>query len=105
MAKFRGPIGFAKTVEKEPGVYVEEIVEKTYSCELLRNKRRLEASASVNDNINISNEISIIADPYANHHFHTMRYVEFSGAKWNVSSVDATQRPRLILTLGGVYNG
>lgn len=105
MAKFRGKIGFATNVEREPGIHVEEIVEKTYSCELRRNNRRLEASGSVNDNINISNEISIIADPYLNCHFHTMRYVEFGGAKWKVSSVDATQRPRLILTLGGLYNG
>lgn len=104
MAKFKGAIGFAETVEKEPGVYVEKIVRRTYRGDLLRNNRRLESSGNINDNINISNEISIIADPYANHHFHTMRYVEFGGAKWKVSSVDATKYPRLVLTLGGLYN-
>lgn len=103
MAKFRGKVGFAETVETEPGIYVEQIVEKTYSGDLLRNLRRLESSGGINDNINISNEISILADPYANHHFHSMRYVEFGGAKWKVSSVDATKYPRLVLTLGGVY--
>ena len=104
MAKFRGMIGFADTVEKSPGIYVEEIVEKKYSGDLLRNSRRLESSGVINDNINISNEISIIADAYATHHFHAMRYVKFMGAKWKVSSVDATKRPRLVLTLGGLYN-
>ena len=104
MAKFRGMIGFADTVEKSPGIHVEEIVEKKYSGDLLRNSRRLESSGVINDNINISNEISIIADAYATHHFHAMRYVEFMGAKWKVSSVDATKRPRLVLTLGGLYN-
>lgn len=104
MAKFRGAIGFAESVEKEPGVYVEKIVKKTYSGDLHYNRRRLEYSGNINDNINISNEISIIADPYATHHFHTMRYVEFGGAKWKVSNVDATKRPRLVLTLGGLYN-
>ena len=104
MAKFRGVVGFADTVEKEPGVYVEEIVKKTYSGDIHRNTRRLESSGVINDNINISNEISILADAYAFNHFHAMRYVEFGGAKWKVASVDATKRPRLVLTLGGLYN-
>lgn len=105
MAKFKGVIGFAETVEKEPGVHVETIVQKTYSGDLHRYSRKLEPSGNINDNINISNEISIIADAYANNHFHAMRYVEFAGAKWKVSNVDATKRPRLVLTLGGLYNG
>lgn len=104
MAKFRGYIGFAETVEKEPGVYVEKIVRKRYSGDLLLHQRRLESSGNINDNINIANEISIVANPYASHHFHAMRYVEYEGAKWKVSKVDATKYPRLILTLGGLFN-
>lgn len=104
MAKFRGIVGFAGTVEKTPGIHVEEIEKRRYSGDLLRNNRRLESSGNINDNINISNEISILADEYAFHHFHAIRYVEFEGAKWKVSSVDATKRPRLVLTLGGLYN-
>ena len=105
MAKFRGVVGFAETVEKTPGVHVEDIILKRYSGDLHRNIRRLESSGNINDNINISNEISILGDAYAFHHFHAIRYVEFEGAKWKVSSVDATKRPRLVLTLGGLYNG
>lgn len=104
MAKFRGVVGFADTVEKEPGKYVEEILPRTYSGDLRRNTRRLESAGTINDNINISNEISILADAYAFNHFYAIRYVEFGGAKWKVSSVDATKRPRLVLTLGGLYN-
>ena len=104
MAKFRGVVGFADTVEKTPGIHVEDIVERRYSGDLHRNLRRLESSGVINDNINISNEISILADAYAFNHFHAMRYVEFAGAKWKITSVDATKRPRLVLTLGGVYN-
>lgn len=104
MAKFRGVVGFAETVEKEPGVHVEKIVKRRYAGDLHRNSRRLESSGNINDNINISNEISILADAYAFHHFHAMRYVEFEGAKWKVATVDATKRPRLVLTLGGLYN-
>jgi hypothetical protein len=105
MAKFRGVVGFATTVETNPGIYDEAITEKRYSGDLHRNLRRLESSGNINDNINISNEISILADEYAFHHFHAIRYVVFEGAKWKVSSIDATKRPRLVLTLGGLYNG
>lgn len=105
MAKFRGVVGFATTVETEPGIHVEKIIEKRYSGDLHRNLRRLESSGNINDNINISNEISILADEYAFRHFHAIRYVVFEGAKWKVSSIDATKRPRLVLTLGGLYNG
>lgn len=104
MAKFHGAIGFANLVETAPGVWTEEIKERTYSGDLKRNTRRLQTTDQVNDNLVISNEISIIADPYANDNFHSMRYVEFRGVKWKVTNVDATKYPRLILTVGGVYN-
>lgn len=104
MAKFYGTIGFAETKETSPGVYNEEIVEHFYYGDLIRNNRRLQSGDKVNDDINVSNEISIVADPYANEHFYAMRYVSFMGAKWKISNVDV-QYPRLILTLGGVYNG
>lgn len=105
MAKFYGEIGFATLVETKPGVWTEQITTRNYRGDLLRNTRSLQSAGQVNENINIANEISIVADPYANENFHVMRYVKFMGAKWKVSSVDASQRPRLKLTLGGVYNG
>lgn len=104
MAKFYGKIGYASTVETKPGVYEEQIVERSYYGDLIRNTRRLQSSDKVNDDINISNEISIVADPYATNNFHTMRYAIFMGTKWKISNVEVSY-PRLILTLGGVYNG
>ena len=104
MAKFYGKIGYANTVETKPGVYEEQIVERSYYGDLIRNTRRLQSADQVNDDINISNEISIVADPYATNNFHTMRYAVFMGTKWKISNVEVSY-PRLILTLGGVYNG
>ena len=104
MAKFSGKIGYANTVETKPGVYEEQIVERSYYGDLIRNTRRLQSADQVNDDINISNEISIVADPYATNNFHTMRYAVFMGTKWKISNVEVSY-PRLILTLGGVYNG
>lgn len=104
MAKFYGVIGYAETAEIRPGVWQDRITERPYSGDLNRNTRRLESSDTLNDNINISNELSILADPYARQNFHSMKYVEFMGTKWKITSVDV-QYPRLILMLGGVYNG
>lgn len=105
MAKFCGVIGFAETKEIRPGVWDEVITEKgPYFGDEVRNTRRLQSADQTNDNVNISNEISIVADPYANHNFHSIRYAEFMGVKWKVMTVEA-RHPRLILTLGGVYNG
>lgn len=104
MAKYYGQIGFAESVESAPGVHVEKIVERNYYGELVRNSRRLQSANQLNDNINISNEISIVADPYADKNFHMMRYIEFMGTKWKISNVEV-QPPRLILTVGGVWNG
>lgn len=103
MSKFYGAVGYTKTVETSPGVSVEQITERNYYGDVIRNTRRLQSADKVNDDINISNEISIVADPYANDHFYAIRYVVFQGAKWKVSNVDV-QYPRLILSLGGLYN-
>lgn len=103
MAKFYGAIGYAETVESAPGVWKEQITERNYYGELIRNTRRLQTADQLNDNINVANEISIVADPFAIHNFHSMRYVEFMGARWKISSVEV-RYPRLILTVGGLYN-
>lgn len=105
MAKFYGKIGYAETVETSPGVWEEQITERNYYGDLIRNTRRLQTVDQLNDNVNIANEISIVADPYAMNHFHTMRFIEFMGAKWKISNIDASSYPRLILTVGGLYNG
>ena len=104
MAKFYGRIGYANTVETTPGVHEEQITERTYYGDLFRNVRNLQTSDQLNDNVNIANEISIVADPFAYQNFHSMRYVEFMGALWKITKVEV-QHPRLILTVGGVYNG
>lgn len=103
MAKFCGVIGFAETKETKPGVWTEQITEHVYFGDMNRNTRRLQSSGNLNDNIVIANELSIVADPYANENFHAMRYVEFMGTKWKISNVEV-QYPRLILTLGDGYN-
>lgn len=102
--KWFGIIGFAETIETKPGVWKDQITKREYFGDMTRNTRRLQSTDKVNDDIDISNEISIVSDPYANENFHSMRYVEFMSTKWKITSVEV-QYPRLILTLGGEYNG
>ena len=104
MNKYYGKVGFAETKETSPGVWVEDIVEKNYYGDIVRNIRNLESSGKVNDDISLSNNISIVSDPYAVENFHSIRYVEFMNAKWKVLKVEVNY-PRLLLVLGGVYNG
>ena len=104
MAKFFGPIGFAEHKQINPGVWKDEVTTRDYYGELIRNSRGLQSSGQVNDDITIANEISIVADPFAYQNFHLMKYVEYMGTKWKISNV-RVEYPRLILTVGGVYNG
>lgn len=101
--KFYGPIGYAETVETIPGVWIEEITERKYSGDVIRNISRTRDGENLNVNLVVDNRLSIVADPFAYANFYAMRYVEWMGAKWQITSVDV-QRPRLILSLGPVYN-
>lgn len=102
--KWHGMIGFRNTVEQEPGIWVEQITERHYVGEEIRISRMLQSTDQINDNINISNQISIIADPYANQNMQSILYIDYMGAKWKVTNVTVS-RPRLVLTIGGLYNG
>lgn len=104
MAKISGVIGYSMSTQTAPGVWEPNIIERPYYGDLIKNTRRLQSTDKVNDDINISNEISIVADPYAMTNFHTMRYVQFMGSRWKITNVEV-QYPRLILSLGGLYNG
>ena len=104
MAKFYGNIGYGLTSEIRPGVWDETITQRAYYGDINKLYRRLDSSDNVVGDITISNEISIVADPFAYDNFHAMKYVEFMGAKWSISKVEV-KYPRLILITGGVYNG
>lgn len=104
MAKFYGEIGYGESIEKVPGVYELVIIERKYYGDVTRNTRKLEGGESVNNDITVGNSISIVADAYAHEHFFAMKYIKWAGTLWVVSDVEV-KSPRLILRLGGVYNG
>lgn len=104
MAKFSGVVGYAESVLVRPGVVQEQIVERRHRGDLIENSRTLREGEQVNDNLSVGNSISIVADAYAREHFFAIRYVKWAGTLWKVDNV-SVQRPRLLLRLGGVYNG
>ena len=104
MGKFYGPIGFVAANEKRSGVYVDEPTEHSYYGDVITRSFRSTNGLSVNDSLTVSNQISIVADPYARNNFHSMKYVKWIGTAWEITNV-SEQYPRLLLTIGGVYNG
>jgi hypothetical protein len=104
MARFFGRVGYGETVEVTPGVWEDNIVERSYFGDVIRNARNLREGENLNMDLSVQNSISIVADAYANDHFFAIRYVEWAGTLWTVSSVEV-QSPRLLLRIGEVYNG
>lgn len=104
MARFYGKVGYAVPTETAPGVVTDVITEYSYYGDVVRNTRKLEDVEKVNFDISVGNSISIVADEFANNHIFAMRYVEWRGALWIVDNVEV-QSPRLLLRLGGIYNG
>lgn len=101
--RFSGKVGFAKVVETEPSVWEEVIVERPYKGDYVRDSRRYDTPTQVVDNLTRSDEILIVADSYMRKNSGFMRYVEIDGIKWAISYIE-NKRPRIRLTLGGVYN-
>ena len=104
MAKFYGVVGYGIPTEVSAGVWDDVIVERSYFGDVVRNSRGLSTGDKINNDLTVGNSISIVADAYANNHFFAIRYVEWAGTLWLVSNIDV-EAPRLILRLGGVYNG
>lgn len=106
MARFLGKVGYGDSVETLPdsGLWVDTITELDYQGDVIRNTRALDNSDSVNGEITVSNQISVVADEYAFEHFFNIKYVRWAGVPWTVTSVEV-RSPRLILSLGSVYNG
>ena len=107
MARFHGAVGFLRTEEQDPenhpGVWIEVLAERTYYGDVLQNSRRWDQNGTLNESLVINNRISIVADSFANENIGAMRYVKLNGELWKITNVEV-QRPRLILTIGGLYH-
>lgn len=105
MAKYYGPIGYVfEPVESEPGVWTDTIIEKNYRGDVLLNQVRMQSGEKINDDVNIDNSISIVADAYAYTNIGFMKYIVWQNIAWKIQSF-SINRPRIVLQIGGMYNG
>lgn len=105
MNKWYGKVGYIMLEETEPGVWEENVIVRKYYGDILRNRPGWQTnSESTNDNLTVNSQISIVLDDFAYQQSHFIKFVEFMGSMWEVDSIEP-QYPRLILTLGGVWNG
>lgn len=103
MARYHGKIGYGVNTETYPGVWEEQITEREYYGDVIKNKVSVQQSSNVNPTISLSNSISIISDSYAYDNLYAMRYVTFLNKKWNITNIEV-DRPRIVLSIGGLYN-
>ena len=104
MARFYGKIGFVLDhVEITPGNWKPAMAERYYYGDVMKRRLSWEKGESINDNIKIGNQFSVLADEYAETHMYAMKWIEWKGVKWKITSVEI-ERPRMILTIGDVYN-
>ena len=105
MMRWHGKVGYSETVETKPGVYQNQDTVREYYGDVKRNSTRWATSSdSTNDDLTVSTQISIVADAFAFEKFYSIKWIEYMGVKWKVTNADP-QPPRILLNLGGVYNG
>lgn len=104
MARFYGKVGFGQVVDQGNGVYEPVVEYRLYYGDVLRNYRSTENDDKVNSDIRLNHVVSVVSDEYANENTSAIRYAEFGGGLWEVTQVEV-RSPRLLLTLGGKYNG
>lgn len=104
MNKWYGIVGYVEDIETEPGIWEQKVTELPYFGDVLKLSSRWSSSNTLNDNVTVDNQISILADPFAYKHFSSIKFVEFMGAMWEVSTIKP-EYPRLIVSMGGLWNG
>lgn len=104
MTRFSGPIGYSRSEEVTDGVWEDVITERNLFGDVLRSSRRLDTGGDVNPDLRVNNSLSVVADAYALEHIYDIRYAVFQNVRWVVSEI-TVEHPRLILQLGGVYDG
>lgn len=103
MARYSGKVGYADTAETAPGVWKPVIKERKMKGDIIREYSNYQSSGQLNDDISLNHRVSLIGDAYAFDNYFNLKWIEVSGHKWKVKSVEI-QRPRIIVTLGGVWN-
>lgn len=104
MAKYFGKIGFEITSTDDYGTTKTKIRELDYTGDIIGQTNRWESSSDkISDDLTVNGKISVVADSFLYNNIGAMKYVVWMGVKWKIRSIEPL-RPRLILTVGGMYN-
>ena len=90
------------TRETEEGVWLEDKVELPAKGTIRSLYVRNDNNSSVNTNLRLTNEVSILLDSKIQTYLSTLKYVIWKGSKWEVQSIGVNY-PRLTINLGGLY--
>ena len=102
--KWYGEIGFRDEYEESPGNWMPRIIKRNFYGDVLRSSWREQQGEKINADLQVSNRLSVVADPFLRDNFYKIAYVTFGGAKWTVNDVEQDpDRPRLTLSLGSLY--
>lgn len=104
MRKYHGMIGFAENKEIATDIWDDRIIERHYYGDIDRNASRWSQADTLSGDLQINNQFSIVGDTYAFENYSNIRYLTWQNNRWTVSSVEE-QYPRLIINIGGIYNG
>ena len=102
MPRFSGKLGFVMTRETEEGVWLEEKIEIPIKGTIRSLYVRNDNNSSVNTNLRLTNEVSVLLNSKIATYLETLKYVVWKGSKWEVQSIGVNY-PRLTINLGGLY--
>lgn len=104
MAKFSGLVGYVTTEQTTPGVWLPVETPKRMRGDIIRQSSSRQNDDKVNSDVSLNHRISLVGDAYSFGNYYNIRWIEVDGLKWEVTGIEI-QRPRIIVTLGGPYNG
>lgn len=104
MAKFAGLVTYVVTKETVPGVWAEVAESVTMRGDIIRKGAVVQNGDKVNDDVVLNHRVSLVADDYALGNYQDIKRIQIDGREWNINNIEV-QRPRIIVTVGGLWNG
>jgi len=110
MTKFAGLVGYVTQEETVPGVWAPvetsimmrgDIISQSYTN---GNGSRISDTGKVNDDITLNHRVSLLGDAYAFDNYFDLKWIQIGGRKLEISSIEL-RRPRLTVSIGGLWNG
>ncbi len=104
MAKYAGLVCYVTQEEKVPGVWTPLENPVLMKGDIIRQSSNYQDNGKINSDISLNHRVSLVGDAYAFDNYYNIKWIMLDGRKWEVTSVEI-QRPRIIVSIGGLWNG